>query len=171
MDSLQTPQAGTVIAIAGFSLLAIAVIWGLHPSHRDRRPALGAALATGAVIFLANIIAKATGLWGWWGYALPFIVRLGMLFAGTSLFCLALLVGYRWLSTRTPHPLIAYGILLVVLLAPITVLGDRWALTRGTLSFGRGYNIGYDLLVGQVFAWLPVLLYLAFRRTRSHPAA
>ena len=171
MDTLQTPQAGLVIAVVGFALLAIVVVSGLNPSHRDRRPALAAALATGAVIFLANLLAKTTGVWAWWGYSLSFIVQLGMLFAATSLFCLALLAGYRWVSTRTRRPLLAWGFLLIVLLVPLTVLGDRYALSRGTLSFGMGYNVGYDLLVGQVFGWLPVLFYLAFRGRQSRLAA
>ena len=53
---------------------------------------------------------------------------------------------------------------------PFTVCIDTWALGAGYLSMGAGYEIWHDVLVGQAFFWLPVLIYEVARLLWQAPA-
>lgn len=69
-------------------------------------------------------------------------------------------------STRrhSQRPLLIYGLIMIIVLVPLTVLGDLYSIQRGKLSFGGGYTIWQDVLVGQAFVWLPIFLYRAMDR-------
>ena len=170
MGLLQNPLGGLIIAVIGFSLLAVTLIWGMSPSHRDRRAHLFSALVSGGVVFALNMVARGTGVWRWYGYQLPLFVQLGMLFSLPAVLFVAVLAGYRRLAARRQRPFLAYAMIGLLLLVPVTIGGDLLSMSRGTLSFGKGYTIWHDVIVGQVLFWLPVLLYTRFRRIR-HPAA
>jgi len=161
---VESPLGGLVLALAGFILLAITVAWALSPARRTRRPQLLAALASAAVVFLLNMLAKAVGIWEWYGYHLPMMQQLGMLFALPSVLFTLVLGGYRQLELRTRRPLLVYALIAAIILVPVTVGGDLYTMNRGNLAFGRGYTIFADVLVGQALVWLPVVLYLLFRR-------
>jgi hypothetical protein len=53
---------------------------------------------------------------------------------------------------------------MIIVLVPLTVVGDLYSIERRTLSFGGGYTIWQDVLVGQAAVWLPILLYRAIHR-------
>lgn len=171
MGMLQSPLGGLIIAAAGFTLLALILVWGLSPGHKDRRAHLFAALVSGGVVFALNMVARASGVWQWYGYQLPLAVQLGMLFALPAALFAAVLAGYRRLAARPRRPTLAYALIGLLLLVPVTVGGDLLSMSRGTLAFGRGYTIWHDIIVGQVLFWLPVLLYSLFRRIRPTAAA
>jgi len=171
MGLVASPLGGLLLAVGGFILLGIALTWGLSPTHKHRRPQLFAALATAAVIFLLNMIARASGIWQWYGYQLPLVVQLGMLFALPAVLFIGVLAGFRKLVTRSRRPLLVYGLTAACVLVPVTVAGDLYSVSRGTLSFGRGYTLLDDILVGQALIWLPVLLYLLFLRIGHNAAA
>jgi len=132
---------------------------------------LFAAIVTAAVVFSVNMLARANGIWQWYGYQLPLAVQFGMLFALPAVLYTAVLAGYRRLAARSRRPLLAYGCIGLLLLIPVTIAGDLYTMNRGTLSFGKGYTLFHDLLVGQALFWLPVVLYIHFRRVSSSAAA
>ena len=171
MGLVQSPLGGLILAAAGFLLLAVIVVWGLSPDHKARRPHLSAALLTATVVFLINMLARVTGVWQWYGYQLSLGVQVGMLFALPAVLLAVVVGGYRWLAARSRRPLLAYGLIGFFVLIPVTVAGDLYTMSRGTLSFGKGYTIFHDLIVGQLLFWLPVLLYTYFRRVRPSAAA
>ena len=127
------------------------LLWAYQPLHRDRWPVLAAATCMGVIVFLVNRIAYTVGWWGWWGYALPLMVQVGILLLGPAVFFAILLTGYRWLVAHSQRPLLIYGLIMIIVLVPPTVLGDLYSIERGKLSFGGGYTIWQDVLVGQVF--------------------
>lgn len=159
MDFVQSASGGLVIAIAGYSSYLGLLLWTRRPHHRDRRLAVAAATGTAILVFLANVMARALGWWDSWVYALPLTVQVGILLMGVSIFLTFLLGGYRWLVAHSQRPLLWYGLILVVVFAPLTVFGDWYNIERGKMSFGGGYTIWQDVLLGQAFFWLPVLFY------------
>ena len=159
MDFIQSSYGGVVMAVAWSLAYIGALLWARQPNRRDRWLVVAAATCMGVIVFIVNQIAHAVGWWGWWGYALPLIAQAGLLLLGTSVFFTSLLEGYRWLVSHSQHPLRTYGLIMIVILVPLTVLGDLYGLQRGKLSFGGGYTLWQDMLIGQVFAWLPILLY------------
>ena len=98
------------------------------------------------------------------GYALPLIAQAGLLLLGPSVFFAFILTGYRWLVAHSQRPSLIYGLIMIIVLVPLTVLGDLYSIERRKLSFGGGYTIWQDVLVGQAFAWLPIFLYRAIHR-------
>jgi hypothetical protein len=75
-----------------------------------------------------------------------------------------LLAGDRWLLRHVRRPRLAYGLFGLLVFAPCIVFIDTWALSTGRLSMGGGYTLWHDVLVGQVFFWLPVLFFEVARR-------
>jgi hypothetical protein len=118
----------------------------------------------GAIVFLVNLIARAVGWWDWWGYTLPLMVQAGLLLLGPSVFFVFILTGYRWLVAHNQRPLLWYGLIGIAVLIPFTVLADSYSIERGKLSFGKGYTLWQDVIVGQIFIWIPVLLYRRIQR-------
>jgi hypothetical protein len=173
MDFVQSPTGGTVIAFTGFAAYLSLVLWARRGLSAGRGPVLLAASFTAAIVAAANVLAYALGLWQWWGYELPLIVQAGMLFCAPATLFALLISGYQWLGGHTRRPLLVYGLVAALVLIPLTVAGDLHNLARGKLAFGGGYAIWMDVLLGQAFLWLPVLLYwpLSNRldRGRVHP--
>ena len=146
-----------------FAYLGV-LLWARQPRHRDRWLVVTAATLMGVIVFVVNQIARAVGWWGWWVYALPLIAQAGLLLLGPSVFFIFILAGYRWLVAHSEHPLLVYGLIMLIVLVPLTVLADWYSLERRTLTFGGGYTIWQDVLVGQAFVWLPVIFYRALHR-------
>lgn len=71
----------------------------------------------------------------------------------------AILRGFKWLCDRGRHPFLIYGLIAAAVLIPVTVFGDLYSFSRGTLAFGKGYTIVHDVIVGQVMIWAPVVFY------------
>jgi hypothetical protein len=171
MDFIQSASGGMVMALGWlFAYLAV-LLWARQPHHRDRWLVVVAATGMGAIVFLVNQIAHAIGWWDWWGYALPLIVQASLLWLGPAVFFSFILTGYRWLVAHSQRPLLIYGLIMLILLVPLTVLGDLYSIERSKLSFGGGYTIWQDVLVGQAFAWLPIFLYRAIQRWYQVPSS
>ena len=98
-------------------------------------------------------------------YELPLVIQAGLLLILPSIFFIFILIGYRWLVTHSQHPLLWYGLIGVSILVPLTVLADRYSIKQGKLAFGGGYVLWQDVLVGQAFFWLPILLYRFVQRS------
>ena len=170
MEFVQSPSGGSVMAVGCLLAYLAVLLWARQPSHRDRWLVITAATVMGLAVFLVNQIARALGWWGWWGYALPLPVQAALLGLGPAIFFVLLLSGYRWLIAHSRRPFLNYGLIMFIVLVPLTVLADLYGLERQKLAFGGGYTIWHDVLVGQAFAWLPVLLYHAIHRATVKPS-
>lgn len=165
----QNTTGGALIALAGMLAYAAFLAWAGSPAPADRRPVALAATGAGLVVAAVNVIAAALGWWGdYWVYALPLPLQAGILLLWPAVGFALVLAGYRWLARHRRRPLMAYGIVLLVVLVPLTVVGDLWALGSGMLAFGSGYQIYHDVPLGLAFFGLPVLLYEAIRRRQTN---
>jgi hypothetical protein len=66
---------------------------------------------------------------------------------------------YRWLAARRLWLARSIYLLLLIALIPATIFGDKMVLRSGVLTFGGGYTIWQDLLVGAVLFALPLISY------------
>jgi len=73
---------------------------------------------------------------------------------------------YRWLAARRVW--LARGVYLIILLAliPATIVGDRMILRSGVLTFGNGYSIWKDVVLGELGFALPPVLYEMLGRAK-----
>ena len=86
----------------------------------------------------------------------------------TSLAAL-LLLAYRLLAAYRPGAaLLSYGLVLL-LLAPATVWGERISLQQGDYTFEKGYSPVWDALWFVALAVLPLLTYETLRRRQASP--
>ena len=161
MDFIQSASGGMMMALGWLFAYLVVLLWARQPHHSDRWLVLAVATGMGVIVFIVNQIARAVGWWDWWGYALPLTVQAGLLLLGTSVFFTFILTGYRWLVAHSHCPLLIYGLIMIIIIVPLTVLGDLYSIERRKLSFGGGYTIWQDVLVGQAFAWLPIYMYQA----------
>ena len=165
MDFFRSTAGGVVLALVGTAVYGLLVVWAHRPGHADRWAALVAATGMGLVVATANLGAQAIGWWGGhWSYALPVPLQVSFWLLWITPPATLLLGGYRWLLAHAGRPRGVYGLLGLLVLAPFIVVVDTWALNTGRLSMGGGYAIWHDVLVGQLFFWLPVLFYEAARR-------
>jgi hypothetical protein len=155
--------------MAAVPLLACAalVTWAQRRDRAERWTILAAAVCAAMVGVLFHPLAVALG---WWGGAVfkvsPLTLAAIILLWPTVLFALCLM-GYRWLKVHQTYPRLLYGLALLVIFVPLTVVADLYALSRGWLTFGGGYTTAWDVLYVQAVFWLPVLFYEAIRR--RHP--
>ena len=107
---------------------------------------------------------------GWWsGLAFAPPLPLQALVYGWQLTSLAALVllAYRWLAAYRPRAaLLLYGLVLL-LLAPATVWGERISLQQGDYAFHNGYSPAWDALWFVALTVLPLLTYETLRRRRA----
>jgi hypothetical protein len=149
-----------LVAVAVAALLAV-LAWISRPHHRGRRRAAVAAVSFPASIILLNMILGRLGVWqSTLHYTLPplAMVSTAVLFLAVGIALMILILsGYRWLSARSRRAPFIYGLLLLVVLAPLIMLADTVALAEHYLAFGHGYTIWMDIAVGLSIA-LPVLI-------------
>jgi hypothetical protein len=154
-----------VLTTLGVAVPGALVTWVRRPGHADRWPILVAATGVGLVVAAANVLAQALGWWGGhWSYTLPAPLRVSFWMLWITPVMTLLLAGYLWLLRHVRRPRLTYGLLGLMVFAPFVVFMDTWALSTGRLALGGGYTIWHDVLVGQAFFGLPVLLYEVARR-------
>ena len=165
MDFFQSVAGGLVLTLVGVIVYGALLAWARRPGHADRLPAFVAATGMGLVVAAANLGAQALGWWGGhWSYALPIPLQVSFWVLWITPVMTVLLAGYRWLLRHVRRPRLVYALLGLVVFAPFIVVIDTWALSTGRLSLSGGYTIWHDILVGQVFFWLPVLFFEVARR-------
>jgi hypothetical protein len=176
MSEVLTDSPFTVFArstLGGAVLLACAVVtsvavlaWVGRTRKEDRRRA-AAAVSFPTSIILLNVVLGRLGVWQSTLYTLPplALVSTTVLFSavGTALMILILL-GYRQLATHSRRAPLIYGLLLLVVFAPLIVLADSIALAEHYLAFGHGYSIWMDAAVGLMTLALPVLVFELLQR-------
>lgn len=77
--------------------------------------------------------------------------------------------GYRWLARRSRRAPLIYSLLLLVVLAPLIMVADSFALSQHYVAFGHGYTIWMDAVVGVTILALLVLVFEFVRRRSSRP--
>lgn len=164
--------AGVLLALAGVAAYVALVVWTRRPGHADRWPLLAGATGTGLILGGLNVLSATVGWWDSATYALPLPVLAGLYVMWPTLLFAAFLAGYRWLATHMRRPRLVFGAIMLAVFAPFVFFIDTWGLATGRLSFGGGYAIWTDVLLGQALVWMPVLLYEAVRRWgHAHDAA
>ena len=161
------------VILATISLIAITIValwfWTFRTDHADRRPFAIAVFVTAAVAITYQALGPSVGWWRGMAFAPP--LPLQALVYGWQLTSAAtlLLLAYRMLAAHRPiAALLSYGIVLL-LLAPATVWGERISLQQGDYTFGKGYSPVWDALWFVTLAVLPLLTYETLRRRQASP--
>jgi hypothetical protein len=164
--TLESPPA----ILATVALVAITIIalwlWAFRTEHTDRRPFAIAVFVTGVVAISYQALGPSVGWWSGLAFAPP--LPLQALVYGWQLTSAAalLLLAYRMLAAYRPKAaLLSYGMVLL-LLAPATILGGRISLQQGDYTFAKGYSPVWDALWFVTLAVLPLLTYETLRRFR-----
>jgi hypothetical protein len=125
---------------------------------------VAALITLGVLAVTLNVLAPRLGWWGGRYFEAP-LVPLALITALMAMAILgSLLSAYRWLASRRPRLVVPMYLVLLVALVPLTILGDSMVLRTGTLTFGGGYTLAHDVLLGEVVFALPVIMYELFRR-------
>jgi hypothetical protein len=167
---LQNPIADAVVVVVALGTVASLVLWAREPGRPDRRTFVAAITGTGGLVVIANVLVPVLGWWGGPVFEAP-LLPLALLtgLRGTIQFALLLLL-YRWLAARRRWVALLIYLMLLIALIPATIVGDRTFLDSGVLTFGGGYMIWHDALLGEVFFALPLIFYEIFRRCLRRPA-
>lgn len=159
------------VILATVSLIAITIValwlWAFRTGHADRRPFAIAVFVTAAVAIAYQALGASVGWWSGLAFAPP--LPLQALIYGWQLTSVAalLLLAYRILAAYRPiAALLSYGVVLL-LLAPATVLSERISLQQGDYTFARGYSPAWDALWFVTLAVLPLLTYETLRRRQA----
>ena len=158
---------GAVLLASAVVTSAAVLAWVSRAHDMHRRQAATAAVSFPTSIILLNVILGRLGIWQSTLYTLPplALVSTTVLFlaVGTALMIL-ILWGYRQLAAHSRHAPLIYGLLLVLVFAPLIVLADSIALAEHYLAFGHGYTIWMDTAVGLMTLALPVLVFELLQR-------
>jgi hypothetical protein len=164
---LESPPALlATVALVALTIVAL-WLWAFRGGHADRRPFAIAVFVTGAVAIAYQALGPSVGWWRGLAFAPP--LPLQALIYGWQLTSAAalLLLAYRMLAAYGPRvALLSYGIVLL-LLAPATVWGERISLQQGDYTFEKGYSPLWDALWFVALAVLPLLIYEMLRRCRA----
>lgn len=161
---LQHPMADALVVVLALATVVSLGLWGWQPGYPDRRAFVAALTLAGGLVVFVNVLAPAIGWWGGPIFDAP-LLPVALLIGLSAAVCFALLLLlYRWLATRWRRLALLCYLLLLLALIPATILGDPLALDSGLLTFGGGYTIWHDLLLGEILFALPLIAYVAFRR-------
>ena len=164
---LQSPIANAVVVVLALVSVAGLGVWRRQPGCADRNAFVAAITSVGALAFILNVLAPTVGWWGGRIFEAP-LFPLALLTALRAIVIAALLlILYRWLAGRRKWlALLVYSLILLALI-PATVYGDAIFLRTGALTFGGGYTISHDVLLGEVSFALPPVVYELLLPTRS----
>jgi hypothetical protein len=167
---LQYPVADVVVVVVGLVTIATLVLWARQSGHCDRTAFVAAITAAGVLLFIANVFAPSIGWWDGTFFKAPLFILALMTAVGAMGLLALLLRRYLWLAARKPKlALLVYGLIRLVLLPASTIIGDLLNARLGLITFGEGYTVSHDVLVGEAFFWSPLILYKVFRRFLGVP--
>jgi hypothetical protein len=167
---VRRPIAGAVVSLLALGTVGSLALWARRPDRRERRLLVVPISILGGMAVMLNVLAPALGFWGGPVFEAP-LLPLALLTGLRAMVLLGLpLLLYRRLAARRVR--LARGVYLLILLAlaPATILGDEAVLRSGVLTFGNGYTIWTDLVLGEIFFAMPPVLYEIMRRARGRAA-
>jgi hypothetical protein len=144
IEFLLSPLGGVAVMVGALLACAGLLVWARRPGDAGRRAVVLSASALGVCVAGLNLLLGATGVWQACTYRLPLIVLAAMYLLVPIVLAALLLMGYRWLVRHTRYPALVYGAALLVVVAPLLVIGDSLAIESGYLTFGAGYTVWMD---------------------------
>jgi hypothetical protein len=161
---VQEPMGSALVVLLAGVTVASLLAWGRESGHPDRRAGVAAITFGMIAVTIVNVIAPAAGLWGGPVFDGP-LVPLALLTGLKSALYIGLALAlFRWLARRSAVLAGAVCALILAALIPVTVLADEAVLRSGVLTFGAGYTVWHDVLLGEAFFALPILAFLVLRR-------
>jgi hypothetical protein len=165
------PQQLLRNSVADILLVVVAVVtmvslasWARQPGHRERQAFVAAITSVGLLAVVLNVVAPAVGWWGGRAFEGP-LFPLALLTGLRAIFLFALLLLlYRWLAVRRRWLAFLIYFLILIALIPGVMIGDPILLRSGVLTFGAGYTMWHDVVLGDVVFALPLIFYELFRR-------
>jgi hypothetical protein len=167
IEFLQSPIGGATVVVGAVLAVAAILVWARRPGAAGRSSVVLAATALGVSVGGLNLVLGAAGVWQSCSYRLPLFVLAALYVLMPMVLAALLLTGYRWLAGRIRYAPLVYGALLLVVVAPLIVIGDSLAIEGGYLALGSGYTVWMDAVVGVALLGLPVLLYEALRNRQG----
>ncbi len=156
---LTSPFVQVLIVLAAVGTGTVFLLWGRLSGEVDRGAYVAAVMVMGLLLVLFQAVAPALGWLGGPVTAAPLLMQ-GLIY-GLSLAALValLLAGYRWLARRRLWLALTIYALLSLAMILATILGDRYALGSGLMTFGNGYTIFVDIGYGLALLWMPLAIY------------
>ena len=156
---LTSPFVQVLIVLAAVGTGTAFLLWGRLSGEVDRGAYVAAVMVMGLLLVLFQAVAPALGWLGGPVTAAPLLMQ-GLIY-GLSLAALValLLAGYRWLARRRLWLALTIYALLSLAMILATILGDRYALGSGLMTFGNGYTIFVDIGYGLALLWMPLAIY------------
>ena len=156
---LSSPFVQVLVVLAAVGMGTVFLLWGRLPGGEDRGAYVAAVLVMGLLLILFQTVAPVLGWLGGPITAVPLLMQ-GLIY-GLSLAAAAalLLAGYRWLAKRRVFLALSIYGLLSASMVLATILGDQYALSSGSMTFGHGYTIVVDIGCGLALVWVPLALY------------
>ncbi len=162
---LSNPVAGTAVVAGALGTAVALLLWSRETRNPDTQAFIAAITVAGGMVVILNVLAPALGWWAgpvFAGPLLPLAMLTGL--KVMAIYFALLLLLYRWLAARRQWLALLTYLLILIALIPVTVKADELVLRSGLLTFGNGYTVWHDVLVGEVFFVLPPLFYEFFRR-------
>jgi hypothetical protein len=161
---LQNPVADILVVVLALATMVSLALWARQPGHRERQAFVAAITTVGLLAVVLNVVAPTVGWWGGRVFEGP-LFQLALLtgLRAIFLFALLLLLYCRLAARRRWLALLIYFLTLVALI-PGVFIGDPILLRSGVLTFGAGYTIWHDVVLGELAFALPLIFYEFFRR-------
>jgi hypothetical protein len=161
---LQSPVADAAVVVLALGTVVSLALWARQPGRSERRAFVAAITSVGALGVILNVLAPALGWWGGRIFEAP-LLPLALLTGLRAVLLLGLLLLlYRWLTARRRWLAVLVYSLILLALIPATIFGDPIFLRSGALTFGAGYTIWHDLVLGEVLFALPPVFWEVLRR-------
>jgi hypothetical protein len=159
---LRSVQGQTVVLGTALVVIVGLVLWAR--GHSERVLILGTAALFSGIAGGAYALALANHWWAGDFFDTPLSVQAGLtvplLLVGLTVW----LAGYRWLIDHTDQALQIY-VAVSLLIALAVALAHRLNLGQGKILVGPDWTVLYEAVIGELLAWVPVLIFEWLRRT------
>lgn len=150
--------------VLGLAIVTVCALLLWARGHAERVLILGTAALFSGIAGGIYALALAAHWWGGDFFNTPPIVQAGLAVPLLLVGLTAWLAGYRWLIERTHQALQIY-VAISLLVALAVAIAHRLNLGQGKILVGPDWMVLYQAIVGELLAWVPVLLFEWLRRT------
>src|SRR5438270_1729935 len=151
----------TVLVVALLIVCAL-LVWAR--GNAERVLILGTAALMSGIIGGIYALALANRWWSGDFFDTPLVVQASLAVPLLLVGLTAWLAGYRWLIERTNQALQIYVAVSVLIVLGVAV-AHRLNLGRGKILVGPDWTVLYEAVIGELLAWIPVLVLEWLRRT------